>query len=86
MASTFGIQTGPLTAVKNYSDDAKVQLTLVEFGMAMGIFEEAMGNQEKLDAVVVHLEAYILDRVWRHRMMVAEQAAEADAKANYNLE
>jgi len=85
MASQLGIQVGPLSSVRNYTDDTMVQRTLLDLYEARSLGPLDATNQQKLDAVVQCIEEDIRQAVWRHRRRVEAQQAEDQIQEEYDL-
>jgi hypothetical protein len=68
MASQIGIQAGPLTSVRQYTDDVKVRDTLLKFYTARSMGPPDATNQEKLDTIVNWIVARIVEDARRYEL------------------
>jgi hypothetical protein len=85
MASSFGIQTGSLSAVNNYTDDAKVQDVLLKFYDERGLGAPDAPPAEKLQAIVDYLERFIVNRARRLEYEQRQEAIRGEVEEEYDL-
>jgi phosphoserine phosphatase len=89
MASSLTLTVGPVSAEKNYADNAKVQATLEHFAIARNLWMEGdvtLTNQEKTDLLLQELHEHVV-RVARNRDLDVRRAAlVGDVATDTNLE
>lgn len=85
MATTLSIKIGPLTAQRQFADDAKAQETLLAFYKAFDLGPDTATNQEKLDAIVNWLAVFVRRKAIQYYIEQTKASAVDTANNLYDL-